>query len=91
VEIMNPKSHVIFLGLSEEELVVPYLPLMLREISFHGALTSTPEEIDYMLAFAAKENVRPIIEEFPMNEDGAAQAIDKLVSGKIRYRGVLVA
>lgn len=86
---MNPKSHIIMLGLSTEDLVMPYLPVMLKEMSLHGALTSTPEQIDDMLAFASEHNVRPIIEEFLFGEEGAAQAIDKLVTGKIRYRGVL--
>jgi D-arabinose 1-dehydrogenase-like Zn-dependent alcohol dehydrogenase len=44
-----------------------------------------------MLKFASENGVRPIVEEFPMTEDGVAQAIEKLVSGKIRYRGVLSA
>ena len=57
----------------------------------HGCLTATPEEFRYMLEFAAEKGVRPIVEEFPMTEEGAAQAIDKLVTGKIRYRGILTA
>jgi D-arabinose 1-dehydrogenase-like Zn-dependent alcohol dehydrogenase len=88
---MNPQSHVIMLGLTTDALVIPFLPFILREISIHGACTSTPEEIDAVLDFAAKNDVRPVVEEFPMTEEGAAQAIEKLVTGKIRYRGVLVA
>ena len=42
-----------------------------------------------MLKFASETGVRPIVEEFPMTEEGVAQAIDKLVTGKVRYRGVL--
>ena len=71
--------------------MLPTLPVMLSEISIHGAVSSKPEETDEMLAFAAEHGVRPIIEQFPMTEEGAAQAIEKLVTGKIRYRGVLAA
>jgi D-arabinose 1-dehydrogenase-like Zn-dependent alcohol dehydrogenase len=42
-----------------------------------------------MLAFAAQHNVKPLIEEFHMDEKGVAEAIDRLRSGKIRYRAVL--
>jgi len=89
--IMNPFGQIIMLGLTTENLNMPFLPIMLKEISVHGSLTSTPEEVDAMLAFAAEKGVKPIIEEFPMSEDGVATAIDKLVTGKIRYRGVLKA
>lgn len=63
---------------------------MLKEISIHGALSSTPSEFDAMLEFASKHDVKPIVEEFPMTEEGAATAIAKLKDGSIRYRGVLV-
>jgi D-arabinose 1-dehydrogenase-like Zn-dependent alcohol dehydrogenase len=88
---MAPFSHIILLGLTTVPLTLPYLPIMLKEISIHGALTSTPAEFDAMLDFASKNNVKPIVEEFPMTEQGTANAIAKLVDGSIRYRGVLVA
>jgi D-arabinose 1-dehydrogenase-like Zn-dependent alcohol dehydrogenase len=42
-----------------------------------------------MLAFAAQHDVKPLIEKFHMDEEGVAEAIDRLRSGKIRYRAVL--
>ncbi len=44
-----------------------------------------------MLDFAAKHNIRPWIEEFPMTDEGLNQAFDRLGSGQIRYRAVAVA
>ena len=46
---------------------------------------------DEMLAFAAQYDVKTLIEEFNMDEEGVAKAIEKLQSGKIRYRAVLKA
>lgn len=86
---MNPYGRIILLGLTTEDLVFPTLPLMLKQVSVHPALTSKPEEIDEMLTFAAENGVRPIIEEFPFSEQGASRAIEKLMDGSIRYRGVL--
>jgi hypothetical protein len=40
------------------------------------------------LAFAAGHNIRPWIEEFPMNSEGLAKDFRAFVSGKIRYRAV---
>jgi D-arabinose 1-dehydrogenase-like Zn-dependent alcohol dehydrogenase len=44
-----------------------------------------------MLAFAAKHGVKPQIERFPLSQQGATEAMQKLRDGKMRYRGVLVA
>ena len=42
-----------------------------------------------MLAFAAAQGIKPVIEEFGLDEAGFAEAFEKLQSGKIRYRAVL--
>jgi D-arabinose 1-dehydrogenase-like Zn-dependent alcohol dehydrogenase len=42
-----------------------------------------------VLEFAAKHNIKPLVEEFPMSAEGLKQAFAALDSGKIRYRAVL--
>lgn len=42
-----------------------------------------------MLDFAAHHDVKPLIEEFKLDEEGVADAVGRLQSGKIRYRAVL--
>ena len=42
-----------------------------------------------MLAFAAEHDIKPVVEVFPMTKDGAEKAIERLNSGKLRYRAVL--
>jgi D-arabinose 1-dehydrogenase-like Zn-dependent alcohol dehydrogenase len=44
-----------------------------------------------MLEFAAHHKIRPAIEKFELTEDGIGKAVEKMKSGSIRYRGVLVA
>jgi len=44
-----------------------------------------------MLSFAAAQGIRPMIKEFPMNEEGITQAFDAIDAGTLRYRAVLVA
>jgi D-arabinose 1-dehydrogenase-like Zn-dependent alcohol dehydrogenase len=46
---------------------------------------------DDMLKFAAHNGVKPTIETFSFTEEGFAEALGKMNSGKLRYRGVLVA
>jgi D-arabinose 1-dehydrogenase-like Zn-dependent alcohol dehydrogenase len=91
LELMNPHSHIICAGLTTDDLVVPFFPLMLKQISIHPTLTATPDEVEAMLKFAAENNVHPIVQEFPMTQKGVTNAFDKLQSGKMRYRGILVA
>ena len=42
-----------------------------------------------MLDFAARNEVFPIVELFPLNEEGANEAVKKLQEGNVRYRAVL--
>jgi D-arabinose 1-dehydrogenase-like Zn-dependent alcohol dehydrogenase len=44
-----------------------------------------------MLKFAAHNGIKPTVETFSFTEEGFAEALAKLNSGKLRYRGVLVA
>lgn len=55
-----------------------------------GIGTAQIASIQAMLNFAAKHNVRPQIEKFPLNKGGITDAMQKLRDGKMRYRGVLV-
>jgi D-arabinose 1-dehydrogenase-like Zn-dependent alcohol dehydrogenase len=42
-----------------------------------------------MLQFAARHGIRPAIEEFSLTEEGFTKAIERMESGKLRYRAVL--
>lgn len=42
-----------------------------------------------MLDFAARNKIYTVAEKFPMTLQGVSAAVDKLRSGKMRYRGVL--
>lgn len=53
-------------------------------------IASRARHVD-MLAFFAVHGVKSAIEKFPRNEGGLAEALGKLNSDKMRYRGVLVA
>lgn len=44
-----------------------------------------------MLDFAARHNIQPIIQKFPMTVAGVEEALDIVQAGKMRYRGVLEA
>ena len=55
----------------------------------HGSLTGTPIEAEDTLAFSFLENIRPMIETFPLEQ--ATDAYARMMQGKARFRIVLVA
>jgi len=43
-----------------------------------------------MLEFTGRHRIKPWVQEFPMTTDGLTEAFERLESGEMRYRGVLV-
>ncbi|KAJ4490615.1 chaperonin 10-like protein [Lentinula aciculospora] len=88
-KLLKPVATVIPLTISFEPMVVPTIPTIANGIKIAG---TTPSGILIMiqtLEFAERNHIRPIIQEFPMNEAGIMDAMAKLKNGDIRYRAVL--
>ena len=79
------------LTISTELLSIPYLPFLLNNISFVGTTGGPLYLYSQMLDFVAFHKIKPIIQEFPMTVDGITDALNKLDTGEMRYRGVLLA
>ena len=43
-----------------------------------------------MLEFAAQNQIKPVVEIFPMTEQGIKQAMDKFERGEVTYRAVVL-
>lgn len=71
------------------ELRRVYDDVLMNAINIQGSLPAAPFLQREMLDFASFHGIRPIIEIFPMSEEGANEAMEKLRLGKMRYRGVL--
>jgi alcohol/geraniol dehydrogenase (NADP+) len=81
----NGRLHVV--GVVPEPIPVAASSLILQQRSVSGSPTGSPVAIETMLEFAARHNVVPQTEHFPMSNINAAFA--RLESGKARYRIVL--
>jgi D-arabinose 1-dehydrogenase-like Zn-dependent alcohol dehydrogenase len=89
--LMAPNSTVYPLSVVPgENLSIPYMPVMLSGISVSGSLVATRHVHRDMLAFAALHGIRPIVEKFPMTEEGIKSAMDRLDKGQVQYRAVLI-
>ena len=84
---LAPKGVLHVVGGVVEPMQVPAFGLILGEKSVSGSPTGSPTALDRMLTFSARHGVAPTIERFPMSR--VNDALDRLKSGKARYRIVL--
>lgn len=89
VPMMNTKSTIYPLSVSDGDFNIPYTPLIASGITIKGSLVATRAYHRKMLEFAAQHGIKPLTEEFPMTEEGIAEAIQKLENGKLHFRAVL--
>ncbi|MCK7594223.1 NADPH-dependent aldehyde reductase Ahr [Pseudomarimonas salicorniae] len=81
----NGRLHVV--GAVLEPIPVQAFPLIMGQKSISGSPTGSRKAIDEMLAFAARHQILPKTEHFPMSK--ANEALEHLKAGKARYRVVL--
>ncbi|KAJ9623307.1 hypothetical protein H2204_011213 [Knufia peltigerae] len=89
--VMAPSGTIYPLTVSEDDLKMPYMPLIMQGLRMQGSLVATRQIHREMLEFAALHHIKPIIQTFPMSLEGVNKAFETLEAGKMRYRGVLVA
>ncbi len=84
---LRPRGKLCILGALEHSLVIPITDLVDGRKMICGSNIGSRPVIKQMLAFAARHQIYPQIEEFPMQD--VNKAIEKVRSNKIRYRAVL--
>lgn len=87
VETLKPKGRLHYVGATLEPLDLSIFPLLMGQRSVSSSPVGSPGTIARMLDFAARHDIKPVIETFPM--DQVNEAMDRLRSGQARYRIVL--
>ncbi|KAG8819765.1 hypothetical protein FRC17_010340 [Serendipita sp. 399] len=88
IQLLRTNGKYIQVGVPEEPLpAVHAFELILKGVTIGGSAIGPPEQVREMLQLAADRNVRPWIQERPMQD--ANQAVVDLGEGKPRYRYVL--
>jgi propanol-preferring alcohol dehydrogenase len=82
------RGKLIVVGVPNDEIRLSAFPLVFGGRSIYGALTGTPIDSEDTLSFSVLENIRPMIETFPLEQ--AADAYARMMQGKARFRVVLV-
>jgi alcohol/geraniol dehydrogenase (NADP+) len=81
----NGRLHVV--GVVVEPIPLGVIPLIMGQRSLSGSPIGSPVGIGTMLDFAARHNITPQTEHFPMSRIN--EAFERLDAGKARYRIVL--
>jgi D-arabinose 1-dehydrogenase-like Zn-dependent alcohol dehydrogenase len=84
---LAPRGRLMVLGASQEPLNVSSLQLIMARRSVEGWYSGTSIDAEETLAFSAKTAVHSMNEFYPL--DRAAEAYDRMMSGKARFRVVL--
>jgi D-arabinose 1-dehydrogenase-like Zn-dependent alcohol dehydrogenase len=82
------RGKLIVVGVPQDQIQLNAFPLVFGGRSIYGSLTGTPIDGEDTLAFSVLENIRPMIETFPLEQ--AANAYARMIQGKARFRAVLV-
>ena len=87
IDGLKTGGTLVIVGASPDPFQVSTLQLILVRKSVVGWPSGTSIDSEDTLRFAAANGVRPMIEVFPLER--AADAYDRMMSGKVRFRSVL--
>jgi D-arabinose 1-dehydrogenase-like Zn-dependent alcohol dehydrogenase len=81
-------GRMVIVGAALEPFAVSSMQLLLTHRSIIGWPSGTSRDSEDTLKFAAQTGVRAMIETFPI--DQAEQGYDRMITGKVRFRAVLM-
>lgn len=87
LQTLKPKGRMHVVGAVLEPMPIPAFELIGGQKSVSGSPTGSPGMIATMLDFAARHQIAPQVEHFPMSK--VNEALAHLEAGKARYRIVL--
>jgi D-arabinose 1-dehydrogenase-like Zn-dependent alcohol dehydrogenase len=84
---LRPRGKLLVLGASMDPIAVPAIALIAGSKGIVGHASGTARDSEDTLAFSVLSGVRPMVETLPL--ESAAEAYEKMMSGKARFRMVL--
>ena len=84
---LGPNGKLVIVGVPEKPFEVNALALIMANRSIIGWASGTGMDSEDTLNFSALTGVKPMIETYPLER--AAEAFDRMMSGKARFRVVL--
>ncbi|MBA4186863.1 MAG: alcohol dehydrogenase [Planctomycetaceae bacterium] len=87
INALAPRGRIHFVGAVAEPVPIVAFQMIMAQRSLSGSPLGSPTTTADMLAFAARHNIAPVTELYPMSK--VNEALDHLRAGKARYRIVL--
>ena len=87
VDGLGPNGQLMVIGATFDPMEVSPAQLIIGCHSIQGWMAGTPSDCEDTLRFAELTGVRPMIETYPLEK--AAEAYDRMLSGKAQFRVVL--
>ena len=87
IDGLGPNGRLIVVGVAPEPIEATPLQLIIASRTIQGYASGTPADSEDTLRFAELKGVRPMIETYPLEK--AAQAYERMMSGKAQFRVVL--
>jgi len=84
---LGANGTLVVIGAPNDPIEVPAIQLILGKKRIHGWSAGIPTDSEDTLRFAAMTGVRAMIEKYPLAK--AAEAYDRMMSGKAEFRVVL--
>jgi alcohol dehydrogenase (NADP+) len=88
--LLARRATIVLMTIQQNPVSIPYMSFVLPGHKIIASTEASHRNHIEMLEFAARHKIEPVVEEFPMTLQGVAAAFEKLESGNMRYRGVLV-
>jgi D-arabinose 1-dehydrogenase-like Zn-dependent alcohol dehydrogenase len=87
IDGLAPNGKLVVIGAASDPIEVTPVQLIIGSRTIQGWAAGTPADSEDTLRFAELTGVRPMIETYPL--DQAAEAFDRMMSGKAQFRVVL--
>jgi len=87
IDGLAPNGKLLVVGVSMDPIQVTPIQLITRARNIEGWVSGTPADAEDTLRFAEQSGVRPMIETYPLER--AAEAYERMMSGKAQFRVVL--
>ncbi len=87
IDGLAPNGKLVVIGATTDPIEVTPVQLITGSRTIQGWAAGTPADSEDTLQFAELTGVRPMIETYPL--DQAAEAFDRMMSGKAQFRVVL--
>jgi D-arabinose 1-dehydrogenase-like Zn-dependent alcohol dehydrogenase len=88
--LLARRATIVLMTIQLDSIEIPYMDFVLPGHRLIASTEASRENHIKMLEFADRKLIEPWTEVFDMTPEGIAQAFEKLESGRMRYRGVLV-